>query len=270
MRVWACLGLLLIPAFWFSVPAITSKSWFISGDLALGSKRAIHGSKLIGVWDRLRNEEGWPLELGSLAAIGFALYRRDLRVLLLAGVAILWAIVEIAFALHGWSAVERYLIEPGAVMVVLSGAALGQALALAPRRILDPRWIAPIVGIAMIAALIPYAHTHAQTVNAQVNQQKGYHRSLDRLGAVIARIGGAHQIRSCGQPVTFVSDQSELAWELAMNVGNVGFHPGRSIDSGKPIVYFKPHQDGWRVQLFNIPPADAARCDGLRTNTTFG
>jgi len=157
---------------------ITSKSWFISGDLALGSKRAIHGSKIIGVWDRLRNQEGWPLELGTLAALGFALYKRDLRVLLLVGLAILWAIVEIAFALHGWSAVERYLIEPGAVMVVLSGAALGQALALAPRRILDPRWLAPILGIAMIAALIPYAHTHGQTVNAQVTQQKGYHRSL--------------------------------------------------------------------------------------------
>jgi len=80
---------------------------------------------------------------------------------------------------------------------------------------------------------------------------------------VITRIGGVHLIRSCGQPVTFVGDQSELAWELAMNVGNVGFHPGRSIDSGKPIVYFKPHQNGWEVRLYNTLPVDAARCGGL-------
>ena len=34
------LGIALIPAFWFTVPAITSHSWFSAGDLALNQETA--------------------------------------------------------------------------------------------------------------------------------------------------------------------------------------------------------------------------------------
>jgi hypothetical protein len=61
-----------------------------------------------------------------------------------------------------------------------------------------------------------------------------------------------------------------VAWEFGMNVGNVGYKPGRDIDSGKPVIVFKPHDLGWQVHPFNIPKADAARCDGLKTNSAFG
>jgi hypothetical protein len=270
MRWLAAAGLLLIPAFWFTVPGITAKSPFISGDLALGSKRIIHGSKLIGVFDRLRALEAWPLELGTLAGIGLALSKRDRRPLVLAGLAILWALVEVAFALHGWSAVPRYLIEPGAVMVILSAAAVGQGLAMAPRKLLDLRWLGPILAIAVVAGMIPYAHTHDQTINALVGLQKGYSRQLNRLRSVVDRLGGPRLIRSCGQPVTFVGQQSEVAWELDMNVGNVGFHPGRSIHAGKPVVLFRPHDIGWQVRTFNLAPATAARCSLLKTDTPVG
>src|SRR6185437_14517871 len=45
-------GLVFIPAFWFSIPALTSKSWFISGDLALNQQTVIHGNKIVGVVSR--------------------------------------------------------------------------------------------------------------------------------------------------------------------------------------------------------------------------
>jgi hypothetical protein len=270
MRWLAVAGLVLIPASWFIVPGITSKSWFISGDLALGSKRVIHGSKIIGVFTRIRDLQGWPLELGALAALALAAYKRDWRPLALAGLAILWYVIEVGFAFHGWSAVPRYLIEPGALMVVLSGAAVGQGLAMAPRKIIDVRWLGPILAVALIAGMIPYAHTHDQTVNAQVGLQKGYSRQLNRLRSVVARLGGPRLVRTCGQPVTFVGQQSEVAWVLEMNVGNVGFHPGRSIDTGKPIVLLRPKDLGWQVRTFNLAPATAARCTLLKTDTPVG
>jgi hypothetical protein len=263
-------GLLLIPVLWFTVPALTARSAFISGDLALGQKTVIHGSKLIGVITRLRNLEGWPLELGTVAALALAVYRRDPRPLVLAGLAALWVAIEYAFALHGWSAVPRYLIEPAAVMVILGGAALGQALAATPRKLLDPRWAAPVLGLAMVALLIPYASRHERTVRAQVDLEHGYDRELDRLGAVVDRLGGARAIRACGQPVTFVGKQSLLAWELGMNVGEVGYRPGKEIHNRIPVVVFKPHKLGWRVRTYNIPPSRAAQCARLDTDSTFG
>ena len=41
-RPWALLGLALIPVTWFSVPALTSKSIFHAGDLALNPGLKLH------------------------------------------------------------------------------------------------------------------------------------------------------------------------------------------------------------------------------------
>ena len=46
LRFVAVIGLLLIPALWFSVPALTSKSWLRPGDLALNQHTIIHGNKV--------------------------------------------------------------------------------------------------------------------------------------------------------------------------------------------------------------------------------
>jgi hypothetical protein len=65
-------------------------------------------------------------QLAVVFALGFAVARRDRLWLALAEAALVWAVIEIAFALYGWSAVSRYLIEPGAVMIVIVGAAVGR------------------------------------------------------------------------------------------------------------------------------------------------
>ena len=93
---------------------------------------------------------------------------------------------------------------------------------------------------------------------------------IDRLQDVIKRLGGPARIRACGQPVTTVAWQSILAWEVGLNVGNVGFRPGRSIDKGDPIVLVKPHLGGWQVRPIHTLPANRADCSSLRTDTAFG
>ena len=122
-------GLLFIPAFWFSIPAITSHSWFISGDLALNQQTVIHGNKVVGVINRFRSLYELPMQLAMLAGVVLAVLRRDRATLLVVAAAAAWLLIEIVFAYHGWSAVSRYMIEPAAVMVAVAGSGVGWLLA---------------------------------------------------------------------------------------------------------------------------------------------
>ncbi|MFZ1994075.1 MAG: hypothetical protein WAU75_08195, partial [Solirubrobacteraceae bacterium] len=76
MRLVAVAGLVLIPVLWFSVPALTSHSWFISGDLALNQQTAIHGNKIVGVVNRFRSLYELPMQLAMLIGVVLAVLRR--------------------------------------------------------------------------------------------------------------------------------------------------------------------------------------------------
>jgi hypothetical protein len=110
MRVMTVVGLACIPA-------LTSKSWFISGNLALRTINAvnvIHGSKFVAILDRLRLLSGWPIEVAAVIGFVIAAVRRDLVALTLVAAGCLWTAIEIGLALHGWSGANRYLLEPAA------------------------------------------------------------------------------------------------------------------------------------------------------------
>ena len=104
---WSVAGLVLIPAFWFSVPALTSHSWFISGDLALNQQTVIHGNKIVGVINRFRSLYELPMQLAMLlGVVAGRVAPRPRRPWLIVAAAALWLVIEIAFAYHGWSAVQ--------------------------------------------------------------------------------------------------------------------------------------------------------------------
>ena len=266
MRAYVLLGLALIPAFWFTIPALTSHSWFISGDLALGQATVIHGNKITGVISRLRSLYELPMQLAVLCGVGIALYRRDRTTLAVAAAAVVWVVIEIAFAFHGWSAVARYMIEPASVMVVIAGGAVGRLLAIAPRS-LPLRLIGPAAVIALLVALVPAAGSRVRTATAEIAKARVAAVRINRLERVIDRDGGARNIRSCGQPVSNIGFQSTLAWELRMNVGNVGYNAGHAITKDKPIVVFRPHKLGWQVRTYHLRRADLKRCLALKADT---
>jgi hypothetical protein len=270
MRVFAVLGLALIPLGWFLIPGLTSHSWMIAGDLAKNSPNVIHGNKLTGVLGRLRSLYDVPMQLAVVFALGLAIVRRDRVSLLLAGAAAVWVITEIAFALHGWSAVPRYLFEPAAVLIVIAGGAVGCVLGseVGTRRLLA--WAPALPVLALMIALIPSAHLRERDAAYNIRESHRDALVLSRLQAVIKQEGGASQIKSCGQPVSLVGYQAELAWVVGLNVGNVGFRPGRSIDKGNPIVYFKPVKNGWSVRPIHQKPVDVARCAALRVDFDIG
>lgn len=269
MRTMTIVGIGLIPLLWFSIPAITSKSWFISGDLALRTVNAvnvIHGSKIGGVIDRLRLLNGWPIGVAAAMGVVIAAVRRDLMLLMLVAAACLWVALEIGLALHGWSAANRYLLEPAAVIVVIAGYAVGRVLAFAPGDgvLRAAAAAASILLVALLAvSLVPTAHRRIRTARSDISEARFAGRQIVRLQGVIAKDGGADRIRACGQPVTLVGLQSKLAWAIGLNVGNVGYRPGRAIRSGMPIVFFRPHLDGWQVRPIHMLASGAAGCKKL-------
>ena len=179
------------------------------------------------------------MQLAGLLAVVLAVIQREIAWLVLAGAAVAWVVVEIAFALHGFPASPRYMFEPVAVMVVLAGAAVGRLLAIA-----SPSWLARAAGaaavIALVAALGPQAQLRARLFDNGVVLGRNWARQLQRLQLLIAREGGPARIISCGQPVTGVIYQSILAWDLGRNDSGVGWNPPAEIRKGWPIVFFKP------------------------------
>lgn len=268
MRASVAVGLAIIPALWFGIPALTSHSWLIAGDVARQTGSIPLGSAFSRVTRGFLSLYELPMKLAALFALVLALARRERTWLVLAAAALVWLVVEIAFALHGWSGNQRYLFAPAAVMVVLAGAAVGRVLAVAPRR-LSLRWAAPLAVIALVIALVPHARIRARLAHNGIHLGRTWARQINRLHVVIAKDGGPKRILACGQAVTELSYQSILAWELGENVADIGWDSRTWINRGKPIVLFEPQGAGWQVRPINIPPARRAGCNHLRTDTAF-
>jgi hypothetical protein len=268
-RLILVVGIVLIPVGWFLIPGLTSRHWFISGDLALNSPHAIHGNQLDGVIDRFLGLYALPMKVAFAGAFALAVAWRDRGLLALAAAAGLWVAVEIAFAYHGWSATPRYMMEPAAVLVVVVGAAAGRVLGT--RRGERGGWWRAGVSwagaaglVALAITLAPVARDHARTLQQEIKQAKVAQQRTSRLESVIAAAGGPARIKGCGQPVTTVGNQSALAWYVGLNVGEVGYKPGREIGQRRPIVFFKPYGKGWEVHPLHMPAGRANRCDRLR------
>ncbi len=266
MRPLAVAGVALIFALWFAVPAVTSHSALHPGELALNSPRQIHGSKLAGVIRRLRGLLGLPIQIAALLAVAWAVLRRDRAWLTLAAAAALWVVIELALALHGFSAVARYLLEPAAVLVVLAAAAVGRLLDALPAA----PWLrlaGPVVVLVFVLGLIPYVREDERVSRRQVSDERADSALVARLDDAIDAVGGRRAIRRCGPAVGPVGNQSLLAWALEVNVGDVGYKPGRAIRSGRPVVVFKPRGHGWSVHAWHPRHADVAGCARVRYET---
>jgi hypothetical protein len=267
-RVGLLLGLFVIPLLWFGIPALTANSPLISGDLAQNSANAIRGARIPGVLDRFITLSPTPIELAALAGLIIAAVRRDRTTLVLAGGATVWVCIEIVFALHGWSAVPRYMFPAGAVTVAIGGAGIGWLLAQplpawAPLP-MRASWAGPALVMALTAALVPAARSTARSVHGEISVEREYARQVDRLDTYVSRQGGAAAVVRCGQPVSAVGFQSVVAWETGLNVGDIGWTPIPASGPAHAIVVFEPKGLGWVVRPVD---SDASGCRSLSAET---
>jgi hypothetical protein len=245
-------GVVLLGLLWFGIPAISSRSWFVSADNAMYSGRAIVGNKLTGVLKRFIDMQATPVELAALLGAVLGVWRRDRRILALVGIVIVWEVVEIGFAYHGWPGVQRYMYEAGGVLATLAAVAIGRLLAE------PPKLAAPLgllgVGLAavLVGSLVPTAIHRGQAEHADLREQHRRTAEINALQRVIGRVG-RDRINACGEPLTRLEYQSAVAWTLHRNVSAVGFKYGPAIASPRPIVLITPYptKTGWVVRALH-------------------
>jgi len=260
-----CAGIALIAFMWFGIPWITNGRPDIAGELALRSPRELHQNKITGTIGRFTELHYLPVWIAALGAVAAAALRRDRLVLTLAGAVVVWVIVEIAFALHGFPALTRYMFEAGGVVAVLAGIGVGWALTELPklRRSL-PAWAGIPVVVVLVASLLPAAVSRLRTEHDDVRHERGRANEIGLLQTTIDTLGGYRHVRDCGEPVTIVEYASVLAWMTHLDVGSVGYLPSAEIRRGYPIVLFASvAPGGWAVRPWHTRRAQRAQCSDL-------
>lgn len=248
-------GVVAMALLWFGIPALTSRTPFVAAANAMDSGRRLTSDQIGGTISRFLDLHYWPLEIAALLAVVLAAWRRswaDRVTLVLAGGVVGWVIVEIAFALHGWPGLARYMFEAAGVMIVLAGVFVGRVLADPPRLGAVQGSLATAVGAVavglLVIGLLPPALSAARTEHKDIHVQRARTIELGKLNSVIGQLGGAARLRACGEPLTRLEYQTALAYSLGVNVSKIGFKYGQAIGHGNPIVMFTPTSDGWLVQ----------------------
>jgi hypothetical protein len=270
MRWVLVLGLVLVLALWFGIPGLTSRSFFQAGTNALHSGRALTHNKITGTIGRFKDLQPLALEIAALLSFLLAVARRDLTTIALAVGAGLWVLVEIAFALHGWPGVPRYLFPAASVTAVIAAIGVGRALTDPPRlrvsgwagRASTARWVGTGLVAIVSVALVPPAISRLRTEHGDLVAQRKRTKSINELSTIVSRLGGPSRFHACGEPLTRLEYQSVVAWTLRINVATVGFKYSPAIAHGNPLVLITPGATGgWTVQpVHQTSPA----CRSLR------
>jgi hypothetical protein len=250
---WLMIGeIVVVVLLWFGIPALTSRTPFVAGSNALGSGRRLRSDRVFGTIGRFLDLNTAVIELAALVAVAIAVVRRDRVTLFLAAGICAWVIVEIAFSLHGWPGLGRYMFEPAGVLVALAGAGVG-ALLIEGRRISRAAsWVGIALAVAIVLALVPPALSRARSEHRDIRAQRLRTAEIGKLTGVISRFGGASRLEPCGEPLTRLEYQTILAWNLHVNVARVGYKYSPAIASGRPVVLFTPFsQGGWHVQALH-------------------
>ncbi len=237
---------------WFGIPALTSRTPFVAASNALGSGRRLRSDRVFGTIGRFLDLNTAVIELTALLAVAIALVRRDRVTLALAAGVCAWVLVEIAFALHGWPGLGRYMYEPAGVVIALAGVGVGRVLIEAPRISRVAGWAGIALVAVIVLALVPPALSRARSEHRDIRGQRARTAEIGKLTGTVARLGGAARLRPCGEPLTRLEYQTILAWNLHVNVATVGYKYGPAIASHRPIVLFTPlPQGGWLVQALH-------------------
>ncbi|MFZ0042277.1 MAG: hypothetical protein WAK93_13285 [Solirubrobacteraceae bacterium] len=279
-------GLILIPVLWFGIPALTSKSPFSAASLAQNSPRELHGNKITGTLGRFFGLDAASIKIAALLAAVLAVLRRDRPVLILVGGVVLWVLIEIAEALHGWPAVPRYMYEAAGGVCVLAGVFVGRMILDAPlalawvaervrwpsvrRWLVAPQtagWVAGFVLVVFAVSLLPAARSRYTVERTDLRAQRARTHEIQLLDQAVAQVGGS-RILACGQPNIGIGWQSILAWDLGSNTGVLYFSRKAETEHPFPIENMYPHSYGWQFFPSNwTNPTQAARCRGLTYKT---
>jgi hypothetical protein len=258
MRVFMAAWIVVMLALWFGIPAITAKTFFIAGQNALHSPRELHSNKVFGTVGRFLSLYERPIEVAAGLAFLLALWRRDRRTLLLCACVAGWVLLEVAFVLHGWAGVKRYLFPPAVLAAVIGAIGIGWLLASPPR---VPAWVGVALAVVLIGSFIPGAVSAGRAEHKDLREQRKRSSVINELATLVGRLGGPDKFHGCGEPLTRLQYQSMVAFTLHLNVASIGYKYAPAIAATRPIILITPGPiSGWEIQPMRQP---LARCRAL-------
>jgi hypothetical protein len=269
MRWMLYAGVIINAFLWFGVPTITNGRPNIAGQLALRSPRELHSNKVTGTIKRFLDLEYAAVEVAALIAVGLALLRRNWRVVLLGVIAAGWVVVEIAFVLHGFPGVPRYLFEAAGLTGVLAGVAVGWLASDASRWHPSlPRWAGIPLVVVLFGVMVPQAVSAMRSEHKDIVHEQARTVQINKLSAFIDALGGYRAITACGHPVVNVEYVSIMAWYTHRNTGTIGYRPLIELhDRRYPILMFAPLPNGWSVKPYRQHTASCQAMNALYVPT---
>lgn len=230
--IWlVAVGLVSLPVLWLAPEKWGADDWLRAAHRAqqpVGNSAAFSQNPTIEV---LREGAAMltPAVWTGLALLAvLAVWRRDLRVALIAAATIAWVLLVAVMTANGYSGNQRYLIVPAAVVIVLAAAGAGQAAAL-----LRPRTVFA-VGALTAVLVAAFAVTPAQRLDRVISGTTYQANLIDELGPMVERAGGAARLRACGPAFTGAYMVPAVAWQLHVHTASVGLRP-----VGPPAVVFR-------------------------------
>jgi hypothetical protein len=269
LRRYVLICWLIIPLLWFGIPTITNGRPLVAGDLAQGSPRELHQNKIVGTIDRFKALNLWAVWVFMFIGIAWAYVKRNWLILGLAGCMFVWLVIEVAFALHGWPAVPRYVFEPAAVGVLIAGIGFGWLLAEIPQTIKVPAWAGMLVAAALAAAIVPGAITRTHHERKDLAHERQRTKVINHLAGLLNRLGGPSAILHCGRPVTNVAYVSVLGWLTNQNDGKIGHRPQFELHNFYPIVLFTKLSNGWAAYPWHTASSNLQTCQNMKALYVF-
>jgi hypothetical protein len=261
MRLFMAVWVVVMLALWFGIPAITAKTFFIAGQNALNSPRELHSNKVFGTIGRFLSLYERPIEVAAALTFVLALWRRDRRTLVLFGCVAGWVLLEIAFVLHGWAGVKRYLFPPAALGAVLAAVGIGWLLARPPRLPRVPEWVALALAVVLVGSFVPGAVSAARAEHRDLHEQRKRTTVINQLAVLVDHLDGPDRFHGCGEPLTRLQYQSMVAFTLHLNVASIGYKYAPAIAATRPIILITPGPvSGWEIQPLR---QTLARCRAL-------
>jgi hypothetical protein len=124
--------------------------------------------------------------------------------------------------------------------------------------------------MAVGLSMAPPARSRLHIERRDLTHERVRALELNRLSAVVKRLGGASRIFACGQPNIPIGYQSVLAWYMGSNVGELYYAPKSQAfkEHPHPVVNMVPLKDGWKVFPSHLEaaasPVQRATCATMR------
>lgn len=266
---------------WFGIPGLTSKSLLTAGNVAENSPREIHGNKIVGVVTRFHELLPNTVWVAAVLTVAWAAWRRRITILVLTAGVVLWVLVEMAFALHGFPAVPRYMFEAGAVVGILAAVFIGRIVHELPallseqvHRIGGARtsvrlaslvgtWGTVLVLVLIAGSLAGAAHRQERLERTDLRFERQRTVLIGRLSGVVKTLGSSNMF-ACGQPNIPIGYQSVFAWYAGVKTGVLYVSRSYIARHPHPLVNIYPIAGaGWKVFPSLVDPAHAAACKSM-------